>query len=253
MFPYAYQSSSITIGTYGVMLAIAYLTGRHLYIKRLETVTSKPINTELLIILLLVFGVVGAKIMFVLKNPERASFSDWSSLTSGSGFSSQGALLGAMLVTYLFSHFNKVSLDKLLDSAAIPAVIAYIIARIGCFLAGDDCYGKPSDLPWAMSFPNGIEVTHDTVHPVPLYEIGYSILIWFYLTKLQSKSPKPYFMFMHLMLTWGICRFLVEFVAANPIKLMGMSGSQFGALLMFLMGLSYLAIQQLNSRQKKAG
>lgn len=253
MFPYAYQSSSITIGTYGVMLAIAYLTGRYLYVKRLEAVTEKPINTELLIILLLVFGVIGAKVMFVLKNPERASFTDWSSLTSGSGFSSQGAIIGAMLVTYLFAHFSRLSLYKLLDSAAIPAIVAYIIARIGCFLSGDDCYGQPTELPWAMSFPNGIAATEQHVHPVPLYEILYSIGIWFYLTKIQLKNPPPYYLFMNLLVTWGLCRFLVEFVAANPTKLFGMSGSQFGALIMFLVGSGYLVWQMSNSGQKKAG
>jgi len=29
------------------------------------------------------------------------------------------------------------------------------IGRLGCLLAGDGTYGRPSGLPWAMAFPNG--------------------------------------------------------------------------------------------------
>jgi len=253
MFPYVYQSSSITIGTYGVMLAIAYLTGRYLYITRLEQVCKKPINTELLIILLLVFGVIGAKLMYVLKNPSEASFSNWGSMLAGSGFSSQGAILAAIIVTIGFSHYSKASLDKLLDSAAFPAIVAYILARVGCFLAGDECHGKPSDLPWAMAFPEGIQAVEHTVHPVPLYEIAYSIAIAIGLYSLQKQQRAPYVLFFSLLLSWGICRFLVEFVSANEIKLLGMTGSQFGALLMFLAAVAFFTFRQIYSGQKKAG
>jgi len=253
MYPYLVQSDSFTIGTYGVMLAIAYLVGRHLYIKRLNQITQKPVNTELLIVSLLIFGVIGAKVMFIIKNPHEASLSDWSSITAGSGFSSQGAILAAIIVTVIFAHFSQQKLSHLLDAAAPAAVMAYALARIGCFLAGDDCYGVPSELPWAMSFPHGVAETHDRVHPLPLYEMLYSLAIWVYLTKRQLTDPPPYSQFFMLLMTWGACRFLVEFISTNPEKIFAMSGSQFGALLMLIAGVSYFAFYPLKGRQKKAG
>jgi phosphatidylglycerol---prolipoprotein diacylglyceryl transferase len=253
MFPYLYQSNSFSIGSYGVMLALAYLIGRYYYIDRLNQVIPKPINSELLIISLLVFGVIGAKLMFVLKNPERASLTDWSSLTAGSGFSSQGAILAAILVTIIFARLNKLPLATLLDAAAPPAVLAYAIARVGCFLAGDDCYGVPSDLPWTMAFPHGFEPTEVRVHPLPLYEAAYSIAIWYWLTLRQRQVFKPCSQFFLLLSTWGVCRFLVEFISTNPPKVLFMSGSQFGALLMLVSGIGFFTYQTLISRQKKAG
>ena len=244
MFPYIYQSESVTIGTYGVMLAIAYLVGRYLYIERLDRNSDSPVNSELLIIALLVSGVVGAKLMFALKNPDKASLLDFSSLLGGSGFSSQGAILGAILVTLLFSKLSRVKLSTLLDSAAFPAIVAYALARVGCFLAGDDCYGKPSDLPWAMSFPDGVAKTHELVHPVPLYEALYSIAIAFLILRFEKTKQPPFHTFFVLFISWGICRFLVEFVANNPIKIIGMSGSQFGALLMFSFGALFFVYQK---------
>lgn len=241
MFPYIYRSESLSIGSYGVMLAIAYLLGRHLYIRNLNLACKAKINTEALILSLLVFGVIGAKLMFLIKNPQQASLFSLDSLVSGSGFSSQGALLAAILVTLFFSRVTRVKLDLLLDAAAPAAVLAYAIARVGCFLAGDDCYGIDSNLPWAMAFPNGIHKTApgQLVHPLPLYEVIYSLAIWQYLEQKQKIERKPYYQFFRLLLLWGFCRFWIEMFSTNPTALFGMSGSQVGALLMFMSALAF--------------
>ena len=234
MFPYIYKSSSLQIGSYGLMLAIAYLVGRWFYLVQLEKQRPALKNTEGLIILLLVFGVVGAKLMFIMKNPAQSHL-----LFNGMGFSSQGAILGAMLATWLFAKLNGVGLHLLLDAAAPAAILAYALARVGCFLSGDDCYGIPTDLPWGMSFPAGISPTTAKVHPVPLYEIAYSLLIFVYLVKNQAKKLIPYQQFFTLLGLWGAARFLVEFVSSNPKIISFMSGSQFGALLMFVSALAF--------------
>ncbi|MET1254503.1 prolipoprotein diacylglyceryl transferase [Aliikangiella maris] len=250
MFPYLYQSTALTIGTYGVMLALAYLVGRHIYIAELNRI-DKNINVEIFILSLLIVGVIGAKLMFLFKNPDKGSLTQLSSLTSATGFSSQGAILGAIIVTVIFSKINQIKLNLLLDSAAPAAIVAYAIARVGCFLSGDDCHGIESDLPWAMTFPNGLSKTEVPVHPVPLYEVIYSIFIWLYLLHSKKKPLRPYQLFFTFIFLWGVCRFLVEFVAANPIKIIGMSGSQFGALLMFISGSIYFFRLYLNQATKK--
>jgi len=239
MFPYLYQSNSIQIGSYGLMLAIAYLVGRWLYLVQLEKQSPKLRNTEALIIMLLVFGVVGAKLMFIMKNPSQSHL-----LFNGMGFSSQGAILGAMLATWLFAKVNGVGLYVLLDAAAPAAILAYALARVGCFLSGDDCYGIATDLPWAMSFPHGIAPTTTMVHPVPLYEIIYSVLIFTLLIKNQHKKLIPYQQFFTLLGLWGISRFLVEFVSSNPKVIGFMSGSQFGALLMFIAAVAFFVVKR---------
>jgi len=232
MLPYLYQSDSLTIGSYGVMLALAYLIGRWYFLKQLARHNLQGNRFEILVMMLLVAGVIGAKLMFVLKNPERAAAEG--GLLSASGFSSQGAILGALVVTLLFAHYAKVALHQLLDAAAPAAILAYAVARVGCFLAGDDCYGVTSDLPWAVAFPDGIAPTHNKVHPLPLYEIAYSLAIFVFLHQRSRKPYPPYFLFFSLLLSWGFCRFWIEFISINPIKIWGMTGSQFGALLMFI-------------------
>jgi len=246
MYPYIYKSDSLVIGSYGLMLAIAYLLGRWYFLKNLENSRPKINNSEMLIILLLVFGVVGAKLMFLTKNPLKMDL-----LLSGTGFSSQGAILGALLATYLFTLIQKCKLHQILDNAAPAAILAYTFARVGCFLSGDDCYGIPTDLPWAMSFPQGIAATSALVHPVPLYEIIYSLLIFVLLVKRQPLETKPFSQFFLLLLLWGAARFLVEFVSSNPKIILSMSGSQFGALLMFIAACVFFLKAHLSNDKAK--
>jgi len=234
MYPYIYQSPGLTIGSYGLLLAIAYLIGRWYFLNQLGKSAPEIKNSEILIIMLLVIGVIGAKLMFILKNPEKSAL-----LLSGTGFSSQGAIIGALIATYLFTFYQKAKLYKILDSAAPAAILAYAIARIGCFLSGDDCHGIPSELPWAMSFPEGIEQTLTRVHPVPLYEVIYSFIIFALLLTRQRSKTKPFSQFFTLLGMWGVCRFMVEFVTTNPKIVFFMTGSQFGALIMALSALIY--------------
>ena len=234
MFPIIYQSDSVSIGSYGLMLAIAYLVGRWYFLSQIEKQKDLSFNSEVLIIMLLTFGVIGAKLMFIIKNPDKSDL-----LTSGTGFSSQGALIGAILASLIFTRINKITLDRILDNAAPAAILAYAIARMGCFLSGDDCYGVTSDLPWAMSFPKGIAPTDEHVHPLPLYEIIYSVVIFFILTGRKIIKPIPYESFFMLLGLWGICRFTIEFISTNEKQLLGMSGSQFGALLMLISAVVY--------------
>lgn len=239
MYPYIYSSDSFTLGSYGLFLAIAYLTGRWYFLNNLERTKPEIQNTEYLIILLLVLGVLGAKLMFLLKNPDKSDL-----IFSGTGFSSQGGLVGALLATYIYTQFNKVKLHILLDAAAPAAILAYAIARIGCFLSGDDCHGIESNLPWAISFPDGIKPTDNKVHPVPLYEIIYSVIIFMVLVARKSREKIPYEQFFLLFGLWGFCRFAVEFVTTNERIFFAMSGSQIGALIMVLSSLAYFLFRK---------
>jgi phosphatidylglycerol:prolipoprotein diacylglycerol transferase len=242
MYPHIFISNSITIGTYGLMLALAYLIGRWYFLKSLSIQFPKIKNTEALIIILLSFGVIGAKLMFILKNPDKHHL-----LFEGTGFSSQGSIIAAVLATYFFTIHQKIKLSSILDTAAPAAILAYAIARIGCFLSGDDCYGIVTNLPWAMSFPNGIAQTTDLVHPLPLYEMIYSVFIFLYLIKSSATNTIPYAQFFKLLFLWGICRFTIEFLSTNPKLVLYMSGSQFGALLMVISSLLFFSLNKEKS------
>ena len=68
----------------------------------------------------------------------------------------------------------------------------HLFGRIGCFLVGDD-YGTPSNLPWAVAFPEGLPPTTVAVHPTQLYEaVGLAVLGWLLLRWRGFKHSKPF-------------------------------------------------------------
>ena len=87
------------------------------------------------------------------------------------------------------------------DAFALAIPIGHAIGRIGCFLGGC-CYGTPTTLPWAVRYPAGSfphasqiargEIAHDApaslpIHPTPLYEIGFDLLLFIVLFALRDR------------------------------------------------------------------
>lgn len=103
------------------------------------------------------------------------------------------------------------------DLMAYPILIALMIGRIGCHLAGltDGTHGLPSTLPWAIDFGDGIPR-----HPVNLYEIVFLGLLGLFIFVLENggltRSGNPrlanggrFKLFMICYLCW---RFMVEWL-----------------------------------------
>src|ERR1700726_2641423 len=84
--------------------------------------------------------------------------------------------------------FLKIPLLEFLDICSPAAAVGYAIGRIGCLLSGDGDYGRPTSLPWGMSFPNGVVATTDPVHPTPPYEFFIWLAIAAFLWHMGKKT-----------------------------------------------------------------
>jgi len=117
------------------------------------------------------------------------------------------------------------------------------MGRIGCFTSGDGDYGIPSNLPWAMGFPEGIVPTAPgvRVHPTPIYEliVGLAIAWWLWhrAGKKTGRSLGAGEIVGEYLLLTGIARFLVEFIRRNPKILLGLSNAQLASLGSVIVGL----------------
>ena len=100
-------------------------------------------------------------------------------------------------------------------AAAAPALaIGHAIGRIGCFLVGDD-YGRPTDLPWGVAFPEGLPPTPIPVHPTQLYEAaGLAFIAWLLIKWRRSALPDLIVFARYLVLA-GVLRFGIEFLRIN--------------------------------------
>ena len=125
------------------------------------------------------------------------------------------------------------------DLVAPALALGYAVGRIGCQLAGDGDYGIPSDVPWAMAYPNGTVPTTDEVHPTPVYEFLAMSAVAGVLWRLRDSLPAGGLFALYLVLA-GLERFLVEFVRRNEAVLFGLSLAQLVSLAMIAGGAAWL-------------
>jgi phosphatidylglycerol:prolipoprotein diacylglycerol transferase len=86
------------------------------------------------------------------------------------GYVFYGGLVLAVSLSMAYIRWSRLSLGRILDAGAVGIPIGIAFARIGCLLAGC-CYGGPSDLPWAIQFPEGgLPPGGVDLHPTQMYE-----------------------------------------------------------------------------------
>jgi phosphatidylglycerol---prolipoprotein diacylglyceryl transferase len=189
-------------------------------------------------------GLVGARLYHVLESPQEFFADPWPQLFSRFGFAWFGGFLGGLLALIILARYLKIPLLEFLDICSPAAAVGYAIGRIGCLLSGDGDYGRPTALPWGMSFPNGVVPTTDRVHPTPLYEffiwLAIAAFLWHVGKKtLQESGAKGEIFCGYLILT-GVARFLIEFIRINPRSFFGLSNAQAASVVSILAGAALL-------------
>ena len=132
------------------------------------------------------------------------------------GMSFHGGLIGVMLATWLFGRRNGKSFFQLMDFIAPLVPIGLGAGRIGNFINAE-LWGKVTDVPWAMVFPNG---GPDPCHPSQLYQFALEGVALFVILWLYSRKPRPTMAVSGLFaICYGIFRFIVEFVRVPDAQL----------------------------------
>ncbi|NPB09100.1 MAG: prolipoprotein diacylglyceryl transferase, partial [Thermodesulfobacteria bacterium] len=124
------------------------------------------------------------------------------------------------------------------DLFVVPAPIGLGLGRLGNFINGE-LYGRPTDVPWAMVFPEGGPVPR---HPSQLYEaLGEGLILFLIMWKLRKKDWPSGTKFACFLIFYGLIRFFIEFFrqpdAGVPLLFGWMTRGQELCLLMILTGL----------------
>ncbi|SIP95641.1 prolipoprotein diacylglyceryl transferase [Aquipseudomonas alcaligenes] len=132
------------------------------------------------------------------------------------GMSFHGGLIGVMLATWLFGRRNDKSFFQLMDFIAPLVPIGLGAGRIGNFINAE-LWGKVTDVPWAMVFPNG---GPDPRHPSQLYQFALEGVALFVILWAYSRKPRPTMAVSGLFAAcYGVFRFIVEFVRVPDAQL----------------------------------
>ncbi len=236
MLPYI-NLGSFHLPTFGLMLWLAAVTAGFIMDRNFRRwkIDADAVG---MVAITVVAGIVGAKLWHVFDTPSEFREQGWRVLWDTAGFAWFGGLVFGISALVLQGWRARIGPLRTLDLAAPAAAIGYGIGRIGCFLSGDGCYGVPTNLPWGMSFPRGIEPTVARVHPTPLYELGAGLLIGTWLW-LRGGKPRPAGRILgEYLLLSGAARFLVEFIRRNPKVLWGLSNAQLASAGSILAGIA---------------
>ncbi|HUR94670.1 MAG TPA: prolipoprotein diacylglyceryl transferase [Gemmatimonadales bacterium] len=220
---------------YGLMMMIAFLMGGWLVTLELRRRRLSEDYSADMVAAAVIGGVIGAKLWYV------ALTRDPGALFARGGFVWYGGFLGGTAAVILNGWRLRVPLRWTMQLVAPALAAAYALGRVGCFLVNDD-YGRPTSVPWAMKFPQGLPpstagnmqhlfgipvpqgaepTTVLAVHPTQLYEVALMLGAFFCLWAWRTRPRPVGWLFGAYLIFAGAERFLVEFLRAKDDRVLG--------------------------------
>jgi phosphatidylglycerol:prolipoprotein diacylglycerol transferase len=108
------------------------------------------------------------------------------------------------------------------DVFAPGIALGHVTGRLGCLAAGC-CYGKPTDLPWGITFTNPLAATNVgtplgiPLHPTQLYEAGAALVIVTLLLATERRgrrfAGRTFWTYMFL---YSVSRYIIEMYRGDP-------------------------------------
>ncbi len=217
MYPRLLELGPVTIYTYGVLLAAAYLLGLRLAMLRARARGLDSARVLDLGIYIIVSALVGAKLLLLLTDAGKYLENPGELVTlvrAGGVF--YGGLIAAVSVALWYIQRIGLPLWTTCDVFAPGIALGHVVGRLGCFFAGC-CYGIPTEVPWAITFTDPFAASNVgtplnvPLHPTQLYEAGAEGLILALLLATESKGrPFSGRTFWLYMLLYALSRFVIE-------------------------------------------
>jgi phosphatidylglycerol---prolipoprotein diacylglyceryl transferase len=253
MHPILVQLGGLTLYTYGLIMAVGFIIP-YFYILYLARATGQEEDFYSDIFFwIMVCGIVGAKLLYIIV--------DWQGVTGDLSYKNivgclrgglvwYGGLIADIAFIYYYCSRRKKDVLQVLDTFSSPVSVGLAIGRWGCLMAGC-CYGKPTNLPWAIVYPSA-PILHPMagipVHPSPIYESLGSFLIALACYFVFRKSNKKGVAAALVLTLYAPLRFFLEFLRGDVERGVYASGhistSQLVSALIFFPALLFL-IRQL--------
>ena len=251
MFPILIDLGPLQLPTYGVLMATAFLLGLRLVqsLGRREGIDSDRITT--MWIWVLVGGIIGAKLglyavewRYYLRDPAALLRSWRAAGVYYAGF------LAAAIAAWVYIRRAGLPLGRTADIAAPAIALGQSVGRVGCLAAGC-CYGRPAEVPWAITFhdaraaaitgvPLG-EALHPTQAYLSLNALALSGLLFLLWRLRRARGWPAGIVFWTYVMLYSASRFFIEYLRNDPRGSVGpLSISQSVALVGIAAGLAGL-------------
>ena len=223
--PVALSLGPIQIHWYGIMYLLAFTFAWFLALRNSQRPWSPVKKTQVEdLIVYGAFGVIlGGRLGYLLFYSADKWLADPTMLVRiwEGGMSFHGGLIGVGIALLIYSRKYQISFLSLVDFATPLVPTGLFFGRIGNFI-GQELYGRPTDVPWAMVFP--ADPQQLARHPSQLYEAALEGLVLFFIINWYARKPRFYGEVTGLFLIlYGTFRFMIEFVRQPDAQFVGQS------------------------------
>lgn len=254
--PQSFSIFGFTISLYGVIIGIGIVLAFLLVASQAKKQGMNPDDFYDLGIYLVIFGIIGARIYYVIFSWDYYKDNFWSvfNLRQG-GIAIYGAIIGGFITMCIWCHIKKKKLFQIADITCLGVILGQIIGRWGNFV-NREVFGEYTDSLFAMRLPVEavrqrdisdkirMHMTEDTnyiqVHPTFLYESFYNLVLLVLLLVFQKKKKFDGEVFLWYMGGYGIGRFVIEGIRTDQLKFAGtnLAVSQMLGLVLFVVCLA---------------
>jgi phosphatidylglycerol---prolipoprotein diacylglyceryl transferase len=217
----------LQLRAYGVMLAISFIVGIVLALRRAKRAGLDTTMMSNVCLLILFSSIIGSRLLHVWEHAGayEGQAARVLSIWEG-GLSMLGGVVLAIAASFVYVKARGASFRRVADVVVPSLALGLLLTRIGCFLNGC-CFGTACTLPWGVTFPPvsaaGRQFPGVPIHPTQLYGVLTGLVILAVLL-LAERRPRPagYLAGLFFIL-YAIGRFLVELVRWHEPSLVALT------------------------------
>ena len=241
---------------YGLMVTLGTLLGAFIADREARRRGHNPDRVWDALILIMIFGLIGARLYHVVSSPAGSATSlsyylenpveivnFWSGGLRGLGIF--GAVFGGVLGLWIYTKWKGLHFPEWADIVVIGVPLGQAIGRWGNYF-NQELYGAPTNLPWGVPIdpdpgirlPEYQNLPADQLfHPTFLYESLWNLGAFFfllYVARHWQDHYRPGDLALMYLILYPLGRFLIEYQRPDAWTMLGMPTAQLLSILLIL-------------------
>jgi phosphatidylglycerol---prolipoprotein diacylglyceryl transferase len=163
MYPRLFSIGPFTIYSFGLMMAVGFISASILLTRELRRKGYDPNMGSTITLIAALAGILGSKLLYIIEEWNNVMEDPVRNIFSPGGLTWFGGFFLAALAIWLYTRRRSIPFADICDATAPGLLLGYGVARIGCHLSGDGDYGLPTTLPWGQLYSHGSYKPHSAV------------------------------------------------------------------------------------------